>query len=1136
MDQKTSKGRLLFLKKKRFFIPGVTLLILLTFLLLLPVGTKYYLQKWLIDNGADSATIERVRLNPITGIAALEGVEINKDGKTVFSNSTIFINIGLQQLFSKEARLQGAQFSDIVIEIEKADDGGLRIGSFSLSDGGTSSEEKSKEEVHQEVKESLGWIFNAEVVSIKNVTVHYKSSEIDSTLFVEEAIITSFNTDPNRKQGALSFKGSLNGAPIFIELSRISVLPVVEIIGNVDISQLSLGDFEKILGGYVSPFQGDAGLKGKLRFAMEQEKGIDLQYDGKIHLVDGVIGGTGWGTKGTVGWGGKVQFSMKEETMVVTTDGDLKAQAARFDLDQPVINVSDPEILISGRTQVTIGEEVVVDTNASLTIDPLLYVMEIMKSSTGPSKWAGKIRVETGTPSKGLAVRAEGKLDVGETRYSMGVGPGEMTVANSALSYDGDFEYLAGTGQETVSSIRTNGVLAGDLTAFEIPEVVEVKQEKFDFRGKTEIALGDNVEVIFDGDVVLSDTDVALPAVEVSDKQVSWSGIATFSSGTEEQKVGFKGSLEVQGLLTNLKNAGTILSQGVLTGDTDFILNLSENISILGTLGVTGKELNVQKDKSDLITVSNFALIGVEGDGTPGVKLAEFTINDVTVPSSEIVPVEISVESVELIGLETMDFESGQLDKFLILRPNVRDPQSETTLAALDNITIEDIRIGDNFSTRVGSFVGSQGRFLSEGDGDPLAQLKSVNVQGLQYSNDEGVLIQAINLDSLVSVYTLKQSESEEKGKATSPPKEEPSHTGGKEEATPKGIPVNIQQIKLGGESSFAFTDTTHSEPFSTTLEIEKLLLENIDLNKPEQPFSYQLNGTFNKYAPLKITGNVAPLAKEMAIDQEVSLKNYSLTHVSPYLVDAIGTYFVNGRLDYSSTMKINGNKIDMKNNLRLKDVDSETIEGEISGKFHNQLPVPLDMAFSMLKDNDGAIDLDVPISGELSELNIGLGDLIVTTLGKGISLAVAPYLAYVFLGPTGALVYAGAKVGQALINTDLPSLEFQVKSTELTEEHVAKLAKIGEAIKKDAEKPYSICSKVSVSELDDYETLKGTPFTRAQKEEFGKVLFKLGETRSLTVKNYLIENFDIEDERLLICDPGVDFKGSEKPRVEFKH
>ncbi len=179
------------------------------FLVALPVGTRLYLQKWFVDNGADKATIEKVRLNPFTGVVALQGVDIQKDGKTVFSNSTIFIDIGLKNLLQHEARLQKVSLVDLVVDIEQYEDFSLRIASYSIppNEGGSVA---SSSDVVEELGENIPWIFRAKEIGIKNVTVRYRQPDLDVELVIEEALLEKFNTDPNDKEGALALKGTFN--------------------------------------------------------------------------------------------------------------------------------------------------------------------------------------------------------------------------------------------------------------------------------------------------------------------------------------------------------------------------------------------------------------------------------------------------------------------------------------------------------------------------------------------------------------------------------------------------------------------------------------------------------------------------------------------------------------------------------------------------------------------------------------------------------------------------------------------------------------------------------------------------------------------------------------------------------------
>jgi len=224
-----------------------------------------------------------------------------------------------------------------------------------------------------------------------------------------------------------------------------------------------------------------------------------------------------------------------------------------------------------------------------------------------------------------------------------------------------------------------------------------------------------------------------------------------------------------------------------------------------------------------------------------------------------------------------------------------------------------------------------------------------------------------------------------------------------------------------------------------------------------------------------------------------------------------------------------------MESDLVSKDLDAETVHGELADKLNNQLPIPLELALTMLRDSDGTIELKIPLKGELDDMHVGVTDLVITALGKGISVAVVPYLAYTALGPAGALAFVGAKVGAKLLHTNLPSLEFEPGSRELTESHIKTLDKVGKAIEKDKKKSYSICATVGLNELGKVDSSRDKNGPDIQSEAAHKELFELGDGRSQAVKEYLLSHFKIDEERLLICSPGINFKDSDKPTIEFK-
>ena len=93
---------------------------------------------------------------------------------------------------------------------------------------------------------------------------------------------------------------------------------------------------------------------------------------------------------------------------------------------------------------------------------------------------------------------------------------------------------------------------------------------------------------------------------------------------------------------------------------------------------------------------------------------------------------------------------------------------------------------------------------------------------------------------------------------------------------------------------------------------------------------------------------------------------------------------------------------------------------------------------------------------------------------------------------------------------------------------------KVGKKIEADSDNSYSICARVTMAELNGGQEDTKQDYQTASAEETRRALFKLGEQRSLAVKEFLLKNFKIAEERLLICNPGINFDKGGKPIIEF--
>jgi len=1095
----------------------------------LPIGAGLYLQKWLVDNGADSATVGKVRFNPFSGTATLQGVDIEKNGQTVFSDATIYLNVGLKNLLGREANLQRATIADLEIDIEQYKDGTLRIASYSIPPG-QDDQPDTAVEVEKRLEQQVPWIFAADQIRLQNVTVHYKQPDLRAELVVEEALLDKFSTDPDGPSGVFTFKGTLNGAPIRLNLSTFNLIPWVEIKGTADIADVKLDDLADFLGEYLHPFSGTAGIQGEVGFSMTDSEDLIVDYDGLISLENGNVGGDGWKTKGDIGWEGKVSFTMAKEEMIVDVDGQLQALNAAFNMPDPVINIDNSDINISGKTTVTIGDEVVVDTGASLKLAPTAFSMDILKTAAGDTSWDGKVHVETGTDTKGLVVRTDGKIQLADPAYSMDVDGALMEVSNQMLSFDGRFEYSMGVGSDSADFVRTDGVLLGDTTLFSLPEVVHVSQSRLDLKGKTEIEIGQDLIVTYQGDTLLDKTGVEITGVKFGDKQVSWSGQVKYQLGEKSQQITLDGDLKAEGILVDMEEGNLQVEQKNLQSRADFSLLLKDTPSFKGEVSLAAKGLGLKRQDTPLLTLAGISIDKLKDNGSGGVKVGSLLFSKLDILSSSDIPVNVTIPSITATNIVSPDFKSGAVGRLSIDKPTVLDGEKKSRLAQVDAITAEKIQLNEDISVAVDKVIIDKGSFLQNKGQDPLATLGQLTAGQIHYSLEQGVSLDTVDIDSVFADYKLQKSAEQPVNKD----KDKDKGGGPAEPAKNGGLPVKINQINIVGSSGLKFTDETLSKPFETTLHIKSLQIRDIDLNDPDHPFSYSLKGKFDRYAPLKIKGSAAPLAAQLFIEQQTTLQNYSMTRISPYAIETIGTFFPSGRLDLTASLKIGDGKIDMKNDIVLKDLKAETYNGDLADKLNNQLPVPLDLALSMLKDRDGDIELKIPLSGELDSLNVGVADIVITALSKGITVAVAPYLAYTFLGPAGALAFVGAEMGASLLHTDLPSLEFDPGVIDISEAQTKILDKVGKAIEKDKEKSYSICAKVGVDEAGGSSSKeKGVP--KVQSEAVRKTLFKLGDGRSQAVKKYLLSHFKIDEERLLICNPGINFKKGDKPVIEFR-
>jgi len=163
----------------------------------------------------------------------------------------------------------------------------------------------------------------------------------------------------------------------------------------------------------------------------------------------------------------------------------------------------------------------------------------------------------------------------------------------------------------------------------------------------------------------------------------------------------------------------------------------------------------------------------------------------------------------------------------------------------------------------------------------------------------------------------------------------------------------------------------------SVNILLEKLngTLSSISSEDPK-PADVHLHGTVDKTARAEITGKINPWDSKRPLDLEVSVQGMDLLPEDPYSGKYLGYRLKKGELSAQLSYQVAERKLKSENRLTL---DQLTLGPKVESADATRLPVRL--AIALLKDRDGKIVLDLPVSGSLDDPQFNLGGVVYRAL-----------------------------------------------------------------------------------------------------------------------------------------------------------
>lgn len=187
-------------------------------------------------------------------------------------------------------------------------------------------------------------------------------------------------------------------------------------------------------------------------------------------------------------------------------------------------------------------------------------------------------------------------------------------------------------------------------------------------------------------------------------------------------------------------------------------------------------------------------------------------------------------------------------------------------------------------------------------------------------------------------------------------------------------MPVKVGKITLQG-GDVRFTDNFVKPNYTANLKKIGGRITGLS-SEPGSVANLDLRGTYDNAAPLTIVAQINPLSAKPYLDLQADIKGIEMTSFSTYAGKYAGYAIDKGKLSLFVKYKIENDQLEAENRIFL---DQLTFGDAVDSPDATKLPVRL--AVSLLKNRNGEIDLNLPISGSLNDPQFSVGGLVVKVI-----------------------------------------------------------------------------------------------------------------------------------------------------------
>ncbi|WP_433885356.1 DUF748 domain-containing protein [Pseudomonas vranovensis] len=448
---------------------------------------------------------------------------------------------------------------------------------------------------------------------------------------------------------------------------------------------------------------------------------------------------------------------------------------------------------------------------------------------------------------------------------------------------------------------------------------------------------------------------------------------------------------------------------------------------------------------------------------------------------------------------------------------------------------------------------------------------QQLNLDGLSYRHGDALSIGKVTLKQPYARFMINEDRTTNVDDLLIPqPATAQSKAPAKTQASAdKPLGIRIGEIDIN-DGSANFADFSLTPNFATAIQQLNGQIGTID-NRQPKPAKVDIKGKVDRYAPVTIKGSLNPFDPMAALDIATSFKRVELTTLTPYSGKFAGFRIRKGRLNIDLHYVITQGKLKAENKVVVEQLQlGEKVDSP------DAVDLPIRLAVALLKDTDGKISIELPVTGDLNDPQFSVMPIVWQTLRNLVLRAAQAPFKFI-----GGLVSGGdsqdlGNVAFAAGSSDLgpdaqsaldklatalkerPALRLEIEGTSaqssdgpliaqqrLEREYQSTYYKI---LQRRGDKVPAQASELKVPDGDKPAMLEGIYRTRMKKQppaeweqldreqrttqlrdavlkswgESALLLRQLGQARASSIKDYLVDKGQLADDRVYFVDASL--------------